>query len=143
MANKYDLQAWAKIDLAATVTGPANGTNIGSGVVADGKTRFLTYIRVTRHVDAGAAIASLTIGVGEVTTSTPDPASVLAATYLKLPLMFPQATVNALNDRALHHEIQGSIEHPILSVGAGKFMGIAASLTNGELADVFAVYYDE
>jgi hypothetical protein len=143
MANKYDLKTWAKIGLVATVTGPANGTNIGSGVVAAGKQRFLTYIRVTRDVDAGAAIGSMMIGIGEVTTSTPDPASVLAATYLKLPINFPAATVNAVYEPSVLQEIQGSIEHPILSVGAGKFMGIAASLTNGELADAFATYYDE
>lgn len=140
MANKYDLKTWAKIGLEATTL---TSTNIGSSVVPSGKTRFLTYIRVARDVDAGAAIGSMMIGIGEVTTSAPVAGSVLAATYLKLPLNFPAATVNSIYEPSVLQEIQGSIEHPILAVGAGKFMGIAASLTANELADVFAQYYDE
>ena len=146
MANKYDLKTWAKIDLTAAVS--TTGAAIGDTVVATGKNRFLTYIRVQRvgvSAAAGNAVASMLIGIGSVSSATPDPSHVLATTYLKMPIQFLTASSGGAGaaDVALVQEIRGSIEHPILSVGGGGYMGIAASLTAGETVDVFAQYFDE
>jgi len=142
MANKYDLKTWSKIGLKAS-TG-ASGTNIGSSAVPAGKVRFLTYIRVTRSgINGAAAVVSLAMGIGEVTTSKPQAASVLNADYLKLPIRFTKTSKTAVPESSFIQEIRGSIEHPILSVASEKYMGINASLTLAELSDVFAQYYDE
>lgn len=143
MANKYDLQTWSKLDLTSAVG--ASGTNIGSDKVADGKTRFLTHIRVTRTGEkpSEGAMTSLLIGIAEVTTSKPAAASVLDADYLKTPIHFPAVSKVTTLDGVVLQEMSGSVEHPILSVAGGKYMGIGASLTAGKTADVFAQFYDE
>jgi len=144
MANKYDLKTWAKLDLTAAVG--ATGTNIGSDKVADGKTRFLTYIHVQRTdvKVASGVVNSMLIGIAEVTTSKPEAASVLDADYLKAPVHLLMASESqGFVGEVYVQELRGSIEHPILSVAGGKYMGIGSSLAAGEKADVFAQYYDE
>ena len=145
MANKYDLKTWVKLDLT-TATG-ANGTNIGSGVVPDGKNRFLTYIRVQRSGEAVAsgAVDSQMIGIASVGTSNTTAASALSASFLIAPIHLPAAGASMLAGAvpAFVQEIRGSIENPILSVGGGGFMGIMGSLTAGKTVNVFAQYYDE
>lgn len=145
MANKYDLKTWTKTALTA---GTAAATNIGSSVVPAGKTRFLTYIRVQRDgvPVTSIPVTSLLVGVGSIATSNPKGASILKATALKLPiyLLAASKTLGAgLSDRVYSQELRGSIEHPILSVAGGSFMGIAASKTAAQKATVFAQYYDE
>ena len=145
MANKYDLKTWAKLNLT---TATVAGTNIGSGVVPTGKTRFLTYIRVQR---TGTTITSLAVGsmllaIASIATSKPTAASALKATALLLPIHLPGASKTlgeGMLDQVYSQEIRGSIENPILSVGGGAFMGIMGSKTAGKTADVFAQYYDE
>jgi len=143
MANKYDLKTWVKVSLAATTDA---ATNIGSSVVPTGKTRFLTYIRVQRKDAAVSSIPvkSLLIGIGSIATSKPTGASIMKATALKMPIHFPAASgTGAVLDSPIIQEIRGSIDHPILTVAGGSFMGIAASDTAAEKACVFAQYYDE
>jgi hypothetical protein len=143
MANKYDLKTWVKRGLTASSTA-SNSTNIGGSVVPAGMTRFLTYIRVNRRgINPALAITSLVIAVGETGTASTTAASLLGADYLKLPITFVKASKLAVPETALVQEIQGSIEHPILSIAAGNYGGIAASKTNGQVIDIFAQYYDE
>ena len=144
MANKYDLKTWVKRGLTASSTA-SNSTNIGGSVVPTGLTRFLTYIRVNRTgLDPNKTAAnSLVIGIGETGTASTTAATLLAAAYLKLPITFARISKTTSLDQVLVQEMQGSIEHPILSIAAGNYGGIAASKTNGETVDIFAQYYDE
>jgi len=145
MANKYDLKTWVKTGLTASST-LSNCTNIGGNIVADGKTRFLTYIRVNRVLESpsAGALTSLVIGIGETATQSTTAASLLLAANLKLPITFPVVSkVTTLEPGVLMHELRGSIEHPILSIAAGNYAGVAASKTNGDIYDIFVQYYDE
>jgi hypothetical protein len=146
MANKYDLKTWVRQSLIGTATaGAAGNACIGSNTAATGKTRFLTYLRVTRRAVA-SAMGSMTIALGDATTSNPAASTVSAEANAKLLLLFPPAnTVGAVCDAERVQEIQGSIEHPIVAVAGGTYMGIAAlsCSTGGSSFGVFATYYDE
>ena len=143
MANKYDLKTWIRRSLV----GAAAGACVGSDTAATGKTRFLTYIRVNRKGVTLSSMASLVCGVGSVTTSAPTGTNVLSVTGLKLHFNFPALSLGTtgihVGDSMVMQEVRGSIEHPIVSVAGGTYMGVAAGSTAGQLADVFATYYDE
>jgi hypothetical protein len=145
MANKYDLKTWVRQSLVAAATnGALSGAVVGSSTAATGKTRFLTYIRVTRKSIMTAAANSLLIGIGDTTVSTPCASTVLGASYGKLLVFFPGAATCCSPDIAYAQEIHGSIEHPIIAVAGGTYMGIAgASGSTGSSVGVFAQYYDE
>ena len=142
MANKYDLKTWVRQSLVvATAAGNVEGASVGSGTAATGKTRFLTYIRATRRT-AVSALASLTVGLGEAATTAPAGSTVFASANLKLALNFPTAAASCVTPMTVQ-EIHGSIEHPIISVAGGTYMGIALEGTSSSSVALFAEYYDE
>ena len=143
MANKYDLKTWIRRSLV----GSSLGACVGSDTAATGKTRFLTYIRVNRRAVTMSGMVSLVVGVGSVTTSQPTGTNVLSVTGLKTHFEFPAWSVSVttvtVTERMLVQEVRGSIDQPIVSVAGGTYMGVAAGSTAGQIADVFAEYYDE
>lgn len=140
MANKYDLKTWIRRSLV----GSSLGACVGSDTAATGKTRFLTYIRVNRKGVGLSTAASLVVGVGSVTTSQPTGTNVLSTTGLLVHMQFPEV-VSAIHAGGVGtiQEIRGSIDHPIVSVAGGGYMGVAAGSTAAAIADVFCQYYDE
>lgn len=142
MANKYDLKTWARQSLmVATGAAALEGASVGSGTPASGKTRFLTYIRATRRTAMSAA-ASLTIGIGEATTTAPAASTVFASGNLQMVMGFPEAAASCVTP-VTFQEIHGSIEHPIVSVAGGTYMGIALTGVVASSVALFAQYYDE
>ena len=151
MANKHDLQYVYASGVASNAA-----TNIG-GAIAAGKTRFLTYIRVSRS--GGASMGASTNG-GHVVVA---PHSAVASGQVTdfwasrtLAVVLPNASAasNAsLANKAIVQEIPRTpnMDHPILSVagGASSYMVVG----NGEAStvalaaidevDIFAIYYDE
>lgn len=140
MANKYDLKTWK---IATAVSGTL--TNIG-GTITDGKTRFLTYLRVENVGPVGSACGTgLAVLIGSQTAATTPTATSVSAGG-KLPIRFPKVTgVTALNTFALSPEkaipAVPSIEHPILSVTGSGWMSLI--VRSGPSAGIFAEYYDE
>jgi len=145
MANKYDLKTWVRLSLVGVASAAEDNASIGSGPATDGKTRFLTYIRVTRRASYSTAIESLLIGIGDATTTAPAASDVFAEANLKAVLDFPSATGAYGNAIPAVQEIRGSIEHPIVSVAGGTYMGVALGpgAAAGSSVGVFAQYYDE
>ena len=142
MANKYDLKTWVRQSLVvATAAGALSGAAVGSGTAATGKTRFLTYIRATRR-GVLSALASLTIGIGNATTTAPAGSTVFASGNLQMVIPFPGAAASCANNLAFQ-EIRGTIEHPIVAVAGGTYMGIALEGTSASSVALFAEYYDE
>jgi len=127
--------------------GSSLGACVGSDTADTGKTRFLTYIRVNRKGISLSSMTSLVFGVGSVTTSAPTGTNVVSTTGLKLHFYFPAVSISGtgvmIGEAMVKQEVRGSIEHPIISVAGGTYMGVAAGSTAGQIADVFAVYYDE
>ena len=142
MANKYDLKTWVKRSLVAG----ASARCIGSDAVAAGKTRFLTYIRVTRAQVTATAMGSLVCGIASVAASSPTAGSALDTSVLKLNFNFPgwgAGSYVTIDDAFVVQEIQGSIEHPIISVAGESYMSVATPTVAGSVCDIFAEYYDE
>ena len=142
MANKYDLKTWNGVALSSTATGGATGTNIGSGKIASGKTRFLTHIRVVRkNTTVGSAMTGAKVRIGSTATSAPSTGNLVPASGMKMRVAMPSvASVNDGANVVAVADIEGSLEHPILSVGGGGCMGLTVS---GSAVDVFAQYFDE
>jgi len=142
MANKYDLKTWVRRSLTVgTAAANLTGAAVGSGTADTGKTRFLTYIRVTRRT-AVSALGSLTVGIGDATTTAPAASTVFAAANLQAVINFPGAAASCVTPVAFQ-EIRGSIEHPIVSVAGGTYMGIGLEGTAGSSVALFAEYFDE
>jgi len=146
MANKYDLKTWVRQSLlGANLSAALSNAVIGSDTAATGKTRFLTYLRVQRaRITVSSAQGSMVVSVGECDTSIPSAASITTAANLKAELYFPGAATGVMPESGYVQEMRGTIEHPIIAIAGGTYMGIAVgSAALGSAANVFAEYYDE
>lgn len=146
MANKYDLKTWVAQSLIGVAgTAALSNVTIGSSTAATGKTRFLTYIRVQRaRITVSSAQGSMAVFIGDAAALRPSAGSITAAANLKLEFYFPGAATNPDNEMAYIQEIKGTIEHPIISVAGGTYMGVAVgSAAVGSAVNIFAQYYDE
>jgi len=141
MGNKFDLQSFWFVSTAALAT---NTTNIGSQV-ADGKTRFLTHIRIerTQFFEQPSAITEVEVFLATQTTGSSFISSLanvkaVAQLDLGMPPASDGTTLQAIiRDSA---EMKGTVEQPLLTISGGSTlvlgMGSAA-------VSVFAQYYDE
>lgn len=146
MANKYDLKTWVRQSLVGPATQSAlSNMCIGSNTAATGKTRFLTYIRVQRSAITLSTLTSLIVGISDATTSIPSGSTIFATGNQKLNFYFPSAvSAPAGNIAGMVQEIRGTIDHPIIAVAGGTYMGIGVGTgALGSSVGVFAEYYDE
>jgi hypothetical protein len=164
MANKYDLKTAIMSIAAGGEVMTTIGAKVGSGVIASGKTRFLTYIRVNRTANVNAASAvtghsaadgggCMVCGLsgmnGAASFATFSMATAMTDGMLAIGLQHvtgmsdagaqvtpPEAAlVQSMPDRP-------DIDHPILAVGGGStLMGIY--VPSGPACRIFAQYYDE
>jgi len=144
MANKYDLKT-----AVAVVGGASSGVyNIGTNI-ENGKTRFLTYIRLERNAATSTVnVTGLTAMVVSTAKSDMSVSNLSAGTALVMGLPAISGTsasgvpeiafVNCIPDRP-------DVDHPILSmIGAGStWMTFAPISSPGVEALLFAQYYDE
>lgn len=148
MGNKFDLKTeW----LRAGLTNQTYVSEIGGGIVPEGKTRFLTYLRVERDKEIGvgdAVVSGIEIAIVSHTSCSSNAEgynSMVSETFAKITLRITSISTAGTALRAvgdlLHAEVEGSIDRPILSVAGGNYMllGVASCPT----ATVFAQYYDE
>jgi len=146
MANKYDLKTWVRQSLLGpNLSAALSNAVIGSDTADAGKTRFLTYLRVQRaRITVSSAQGSMVVSVGECDTSIPSGASIMAAANLKAELYFPGAATGVMPETGYVQELKGTIEHPIISVAGGTYLGVhVGTAALGSVANIFAQYYDE
>ena len=160
MANKYDLKTALMSVASDGAVMTTIGAKVGSGIIASGKTRFLTYIRVNRtsvasgmtavtgYTDGGIIVCGLSSISGAAEFGTYSAATAMTDGMLGISLqhvnmsdisapgMPPQvALVQNIPDRP-------DIDHPILAVGGGSaLMGVY--VPSGPACRIFAQYYDE
>jgi hypothetical protein len=157
MANKYDLKT-AVMSIAADASVMTTiGAKVGSGIIASGKTRFLTYIRIERTARClGATVATGHSGNCMVCAITGISGAAKFATYtastalseaampfglaptqsnVSVPMGITAAMYQNTPDRP-------DIDHPLIAVGGGSsLMGI--HVPSGPACRIFAQYYDE
>ena len=152
MANKHDLQYMFASSVASNAA-----TNIG-GAIAAGKTRFLTYIRVTKTDDATYAYASTAGGHVVVAPHSAVASGQVTDFWASRTLGIVLPNISACSDagypaEALQQAIPRTpnMDHPILSVagGASSYMLVGngerstVALASVCMVDIFAIYYDE
>ena len=148
MANKYDLNYVYASGVASNAA-----TSIG-GAIAAGKTRFLTYIRVTRTGDyMGASIGGHVMVGPHSAAATGSASDFIASRTLSIILPVAANGSHTMTDSAIVQEVPETpdMNHPILSVAGGSssymLAGNAASsqtdATCTAPVDIFAIYYDE
>ena len=145
MANKYDLVTFYQ-SMASTGSTPIS---IG-GAVPAGKTRFVTYARVAKTENIKVSDCSGLTGVLGVASNLTALsaisaiATVLSGAVLEAGLaqmsagsgvsLSPLCMMNQIPDRP-------DMDHPLLSVGAGKYLYYG--LSDAPAASIFVQYYDE
>lgn len=164
MANKYDLKTAIMSIAAGGEVFTTIGAKVSSGVIASGKTRFLTYIRINRTANVNVVTAvtghsaadgggCMVCGVSGCNGAASFAAFTTIATALTegmLAIGLPHVT--GLSDggtcrvpsEALVQSIpdRPDINHPILAVAGGStLMGIY--VPSGPACRIFAQYYDE
>jgi len=141
MGNKYDLQSWW---LYWTAESAINTYDIGAQV-ADGKTRFITHIRVNRKADILHASKITEIEVYFATqTSGASFMSTLALAKAggQLALQIP-AVSEACGVRSpdmTFVEMKGTIKQPLLTISGGSYPVVGLSSAAHTL---FVQYFDE
>ena len=144
MANKFDL----KSDYQSNVAGATSTFNIGT-LIPTGKTRFLTYLRVSRNeiISALSIVTGVTGIVGSIAYSNGSSAYVSAGALMPFDLMAASNAATSqtfLSDKMFDMEYRGSIEHPLVSVqgGASSWMTVHTKATH-PAHRIFTQYYDE
>lgn len=116
MANKYDLKIVQK-----TLTGTTSGTDLGIGVVAADKTRFVTFVKIYCPTGNTVQLGPASAATGAL-TSVSDKQGLTAGDTIAYP------------DKP-------DIENPLFSIAAGKYLGaITGAVADTELT---LEYYDE
>jgi len=164
MANKYDLKTAVMSVASDANVLTAIGSKISSGIISSGKTRFLTYIRITRsavasgctaitgHIGsvANGAVFNMTSMGGIASFAAGSAATAVSEAVLPIGLQYVNisdvsGTAVYAADGALVQSIpdRPDINHPILAItGTGSnFLGIY--VPSGPGCRIFAQYYDE
>jgi len=157
MANKYDLKMAVMSIAADAGVMTTIGAKVGSGIIASGKTRFLTYIRIERTANClGATVATGHNGGCMVCAPSGISGAAKFATYTastalseavlpfglaptqsntSVPMGIAAAMVQSIPDRP-------DIDHPLIAVvGGSSLLGI--HVATGPACRIFAQYYDE
>lgn len=146
MANKYDL-----VNVVVSAHG-SDVYNIG-GAVPSGKTRFLTYIRISKRdiSPVAATIASGCTGIVCCEAQTAVDLTYCQCSNIKLPLMLhgcyssDQQGTRALPDVVLENSIpkRPNMDNPIIAVtGGAATVAMVVALNSGPTCRIFAQYYD-
>ena len=144
MANKWDLKS-----AVVTAVGATAPSAIGAKI-ADGKTRFVTYIQVRKISSKATGLTAVDFMVGSVPIASAASSTSLALTAIsagkKLALNMGKVTgaTNLIQGQAFVQDIPSvpSIEHPIMSV-TGEGWLAAIKSTAGAALSLFVNYYDE
>ena len=120
MANKWDLNT-AVVELVDSTV----GTDLGLAAVAQGKKRFVTYIKV----QCRSAANIVELGEASLTSG----ASALSTTLFS----------ERVNSAYEYPEEPGDVDHPIFAVNAPCFIGANTGVSNVSGTVLTLQYYDE
>lgn len=119
MANKWDLTT-----AVASLTGSTAGTGLGLGAVAQGKKRFVTYIKIECRAGAN------TVDLGEAAASTGVISTTKFSEYVNTKYEYP--------------EKPGDVDHPLFKIGTPAHLGaVTGSGGDGDSIVLTLQYYDE
>lgn len=118
MARKWDL-----LTTVQSLTGSTGGTGLQLGAVAQGRTRFVTYIKIQCRNAANI------INLGEAAAST----GAISTPYFS----------QLVNSSYQYPEEPGDVDHPLFAVSAPAHLGAVTGVSNVSSTILTLQYYDE
>lgn len=138
MPKNYNIQTYCK-----QFTTEGSRLIVGDAVIAAGKTRYVTMVRIA-HVLNSAAKGSRVLFCS-ATASNSATTLAIASTTAKLSLCIPSGAASHTYTKTVQIPSQPDTEHPLFTVAASKFLVAKLGSAAGTSAtcNLFVQYYDQ